>query len=192
MNSMIAENNTLTELDLSANPLYTPSDTEDGRFPSGDGGDDGTAVGTSRSDGAAAGVDSISGALGGSVDEHGIPLEDENLGGISMSSPFGVFARSIMRSVALLRVDVRQTGLPPELADKITTAVKHRELQSKGIPVDAYEKSKEVQEEVQQEEAVEEEAAEGEEGTGEAAEAKEGEAAEHEAGEEAAPAAEEG
>ena len=35
--------------------------------------------------------------------------------------------------------------LPPELAEKITTAVKHRELVSKGIPVDAYEKSKEVQ-----------------------------------------------
>merc|ERR1719301_190165 len=57
MSSMIAENSTLTELDLSANPLYTPSDTEDGRFPGGDGGDETTAVGTSRTD---VGVDSSS------------------------------------------------------------------------------------------------------------------------------------
>jgi hypothetical protein len=188
MNSMIAENATLTELDLSANPLYTPSDQENGGFPGAEGADD--AAGTSQL--AVAGLDSTSGAGGGGVDESGNALEDEYLGGVSMNSPFGVFARSLMRSTALLRVDVRQTGLPPELAEKITTAVKHRELISKGIPVDAYEKSKEVQEEVQQEEAIEEEAVEGDEGSGEAAEAKEGEAAEHEAGEEAAPAAEEG
>merc|ERR1719316_795589 len=116
----------------------------------------------SRSDGAAAGMDST--LMLGNVDENGNPIEDDNLGGISMNSPFGVFARSIMRSPALLRVDVRQTGLPAELAEKITTAVKHRELKWKGIPVDAYEKSKEVQEEVPAEEAVEEEAVEGEEG----------------------------
>lgn len=189
MNSMIAENTTLTELDLSANPLYTPSDTEDGRFP-GEGPEDSVAM--SRSDGAAAGMDSTQLAAS-SVDENGLPLEDENFGGISMNSPFGVFARSIMRSPALLRVDVRQTGLPPELAEKITTAVKHRELISKGIPVDAYEKSKEVQEEVVQEEVVEEDAVEGEEGAGEAVEAKEAEpGAGEEGAEEAAPAAEEG
>ena len=46
----------------------------------------------------------------GSVDENGLPLEDDNLGGISMSSPFGAFARNIIRSAALLRVDIRQTG----------------------------------------------------------------------------------
>jgi len=187
MNSMIAENNTLTELDLSANPLYTPSDTEDGRYA----GTEGLDEGNSRSEGAAAGLDSTSGGLGASVDENGLALEDENLGGISMSSPFGVFARSIMRSVALLRVDVRQTGLPPELAEKITTAVKHRELVSKGIPVDAYEKSKEVQEEIQQEEAAEEEGDSPENDPGEQEEVKEGEAV-VEAGEDAAPAAEEG
>lgn len=187
MNSMIAENATLTELDLSANPLYTPSDTEDGRFPGGEGGDDGTVAGTSRSELAVAGVD---GSMAGTVDENGNALEDETLGGFSTNSPFGVFARNIMRSTALLRVDVRQTGLPPELAEKITTAVKHRELVSKGIPVDAYEKSKEVQEEVLQEEAVEEEIAEGEEGGAEPSEAKEDDEAK-EAAEETAPAAEE-
>jgi hypothetical protein len=187
MNSMIAENITLTELDLSANPLYTPSDTEEGRYPGGEGGED--SAGMSRSDGGAAGMESTQ--LAGTLDENGNPIEDENLGGISMNSPFGVFARSIMRSPALLRVDVRQTGLPAELAEKITTAVKHRELQSKGIPVDAYEKSKEVQEAVVEEDVIEEEAYEGEEGTGEALEAKEGElhAAEHEATEEAGAAA---
>jgi len=192
MNSMIAENNTLTELDLSANQLYAP-ENEDGRYP-GDGGDDATAVGTSRSEVAMAGMESTLGAA--SVDENGMPLEDENLGGISMSSPFGVFARSIIRSVALLRVDIRQTGLPPELAERVTTAVKHRELQSKGIPVDAYEKSKEVQEELppEEDEAPEPEFIEGEEagGSGEAGEVKEGEAAEAENAEEAAPPAEEG
>jgi len=188
MNSMIAENATLTELDLSANPLYTPMDSENGGFPGAEAADD--AAGTSRSELAVAGLDSTSGAGGGGVDESGNALEDENLGGVSMNSPFGVFARSIMRSTTLLRVDVRQTGLPAELANKITTAVKHRELISKGIPVDAYEKSKEVQEEVQQEEAIEEEIPEGEEGAA-AEEAKEGEAAEGEAAEEASPAAEE-
>lgn len=188
MNSMIAENTTLTELDLSANPLYTPSDTEEGRYPAGEGAED--SAGGSRAEGAAAGMDGTQ--MIASVDENGNAIEDENLGGISMNSPFGVFARSIMRSPALLRVDVRQTGLPAELAEKITTAVKHRELQSKGIPVDAYEKSKEVQEEVPAEEAVEEEAVEGEEGAVEATEAKEVEAVEHAEGEEAAPAAEEG
>jgi hypothetical protein len=188
MNSMIQENDSLTELDLSANPLYTPSDTED--FQGAQGGDDGMA-GTSRSEAALAGVDSTTG-YPGSVDENGFPLEDDNLGGISMSSPFGAFARNIIRSAALLRVDIRQTGLPAELAEKITTAVKHRELQSKGIPVDAYEKSKEVQEEVPQEEVVEDEVVDGDEVAGEPTEPKEAEAADQEAEVEAAPPAEEG
>lgn len=186
MNSMIAENNTLIELDLSANPLYTPSDTENGGYT---GGAEGAEDGAGGSQLAVAG-DGTSGTGTGAVDENGNPIEEEFLGGVSMSSPFGVFARSIMRSQALLRVDVRQTGLPPELAERITTAVKHRELISKGIPVDAYEKSKEVQEEVQQEEVDEEEIAEGEEGVGEASELKEGEAAEEGAPAEGEAAAE--
>jgi len=193
MNSMIAENITLTELDLSANPLYTPSDTEDGRHPGEDGADDATNMASQRSELAVPGMDSTASGVGGSMDEAGnaLGLEEESLGGISMSSPFGVFARSIMRSVSLLRVDVRQTGLPQELAERITTAVKHRELISKGIPVDAYEKSKEVIEEVPLEEPGEEEALEGEEGVAPVAEGEEGAApVDPEAGEEAAPAEE--
>merc|ERR1719428_1412906 len=98
-------------------------------------------------------MDGTSGTVGG-VDENGNPLEEEDLGGISMNSPFGVFARCIMRSPSLLRVDIRQTGLPPELAERITTTVKHRELRAKGIPVEAYEKSKEVHDDTVGEEVV--------------------------------------
>merc|ERR1719379_3023586 len=106
---------------------------------------------TNKSEQTALGFDSGSGALT-NVDENGNPVE-EDLGGVAADSQFGVFARCVIRSVALLRVDIRQTGLPPELAEKITTAVKHRELRSKGIPVDAYEAAKEVPEEPPQEEA---------------------------------------
>merc|ERR1719199_1907707 len=70
MNSMIAENATLTELDLSANPLYTPMDSENGGFPGAEGADD-AAAGTSRSELAVAGLDSTSGAGGAGVDESG-------------------------------------------------------------------------------------------------------------------------
>jgi len=128
MNSMISENATLTELDLSANPLY--------QVEAGD---------------AAAGA--------------------------TMNNQFGVFANCLMESKTLLRVDIRQCGLPEELAEQITTTVKHRELRAKGIPVEAYEKSKIAP--VEEEEVPEgEECAEGAEGAeqveGEAGEAKEG------------------
>merc|ERR1712151_833030 len=89
--------------------------------------------------------------------------------------------------MGLLRVDIRQCGLPPELAEKITTTVKHRELVAKGIPVDAYEKSKIQQIEAEQQEAAAAEAAEGEEG----AEPVEGEVKEGAEGEQP-PAGEEG
>jgi len=184
MNSMLSENSTLIELDLSANPLYTPSENEENRYPGANEGDDGNAGTTSKSEQTALGFDSASGDTLTNVEENGIPV-DEDLGGVSADSPFGVFARCVIRSVALLRVDIRQTGLPQELAEKISTAVKHRELRSKGIPVDAYEASKEVHEEPPQEETVEEEAVEGEAVEGEKTEeemVKEGE--EHEAVEE--------
>jgi len=189
MNSMIAENTTLIELDLSANPLY-PTDAENGGYP-GEGGEGGELA-ANRSEVAASGMDSTLG--GGSLDETGNVVEDD-LGGISLDSPFAVFARAIMRSAVLLRCDIRQTGMPPELAERITKAVKHRELRSKGIPVEAYEKSMEVLEEEAPEEAVDDEdetMAEGEEAGAEKPEgegAKEGE----ENGEavEEAPAAEE-
>merc|ERR1719379_1490876 len=92
------------------------------------------------------------------------------IGGVHMNSQFGVFARCVMRSPTLLRVDVRECGLPPALAERIATTVKHRELRFKGIPVEAYEKSKRQQEEEQQKvEAAEgegDEEKEGEEGEG--------------------------
>jgi hypothetical protein len=146
MNSMLSENSTLSQLDLSANPLYTPSENEDSRHPGvTEGADD--AAGTAKTELTAAPMDGTSGAGGTMLDENGQPLEEEHIGGVSMDSPFGVFARCVIRSTALLRVDIRQTGLPAELAERITTAVKHRELRAKGIPVEAYEQSKEVQEE---------------------------------------------
>lgn len=190
MNSMISENITLSELDLSANPLYTPSDNEDGRYLAEGSGEDGaTGMGTSRSDAAALGAESSMGA--GAATTEGVAFgEEESIGGISMNSPFGVFARCIMRSTSLLRVDIRQTGLPAELAERVTTTVKHRELRAKGIPVDAYEKSKKAHEEEQKEVAAEEEVVEGEEGETQVQEGEAGEAGEPKEAEE--PAAEEG
>merc|ERR1719382_65483 len=155
---MLNENATLTELDLSANPLYQ-ADLEEGAF--GAGGD----PGASRSE--LHGGDSLNGAVGASsMDGTGMEVTggsiEDSLGGISMNSQFGVFARCVIRSTTLLRVDIRQCGLPPELAEKITTTVKHRELVAKGIPVDAYEKSKIQQMEEEQKEAAAD--GEGEEG----------------------------
>jgi len=188
MNSMISENSTLTELDLSANPLYTPSDNEDGRYLAEGGQEEAaTGMGTSRSDAAMAGAESS--ALQMTAEGGGFLGEEESLGGISMNSPFGVFARCIMRSTSLLRVDIRQTGLPAELAERVTITVKHRELRSKGIPVEAYERSKQAHEE-EQNQVVEEEVPEGEEGEGEVKEGEEGEEGEEKEAEE--PAAEEG
>merc|ERR1712190_587986 len=133
--------------------------------------------------------DSVAGAAGASsLDGTGMDgtasLED-TLGGINMNSQFGIFARCVIRSNSLLRVDIRQCGLPLELAEKITTTVKHRELVAKGIPVDAYERSKIQQMEEEQKEAAAE--GEGEEG----AEAVDGEAKEGAEGEHV-PAPEEG
>jgi len=158
MNSMISENNCLTELDLSANPLYQASDQEESRFFGVEGSQDaGMTAGTSHADSTAYEV-GADGATGENA--------DDSLPGVHMNSPFGIFARCVMRSTALLRVDIRQCGLPPELADKVTTTVKHRELRAKGIPVEAYEKSKRAQEEEQKdiEEVEQGESAEGEEG----------------------------
>merc|ERR1712203_564322 len=176
------ENSTLTELDLTANPLYQ-AELEEANY--GAGGD----PGASRSELHAG--DSVAGAAGASsLDGTGMDgtasLED-TLGGINMNSQFGIFARCVIRSGALLRVDIRQCGLPPELAEKITTTVKHRELVAKGIPVDAYERSKIQQIEAEQAEAAAAEAVEGEEG----AEPVEGEVKEGEEGEQP-PAGEEG
>lgn len=152
INSMIAENSTLSELDLSANPLYTEADSEDPRLLAG-GAPAGTGAGAPSLD-----VTLQAGGLfpEANVDGEGaeaVPVE-EFIGGVSTSSPFGVFARCVMKSTALLKVDVRQCGLPSELAERIGTAVKHRELKARGIPVDAYERSKQQEEEEEEEEEV--------------------------------------
>jgi len=151
MNQMISENGTLTELDLSANGLLYQAAEEEG-------------------EGAASALagESTVGTVGG-PDEVESEAVDA-LAGISMSSQFAVFARCLMRSQALLRVDIRHCGLPAELAERITTTVKHRELRAKGIPVEAYEQSKlKQEEEIPDEEAVEEGEGEGE-GEGETGE----------------------
>mmetsp|Transcript_29026 Transcript_29026/g.76562 ORF Transcript_29026/g.76562 Transcript_29026/m.76562 type:complete len:495 (-) Transcript_29026:61-1545(-) len=129
LTTMMQENTTLTELDLSANPLYSQeeenrsvneeSEQEMGKM-------DSTHTST---------VPRVS-----TTQE--TVAEGESLPGVHPNSPFVPFARSLMLSQALLRIDVRQCGLPAELAHKITNAVKHKELRAKGIPVEAYEKSK--------------------------------------------------
>mmetsp|Transcript_55057 Transcript_55057/g.101915 ORF Transcript_55057/g.101915 Transcript_55057/m.101915 type:complete len:520 (+) Transcript_55057:80-1639(+) len=144
MNSMMAENTTLTDLDISANPLYTPADQEEG----------------------AATMDAAADQTLQPMGEGGM-----DVGGVSASSPLGTFARNLMNSPSLLRVDIRQCGLPAEVATLVGTAVKHRELRSKNIPVEAYEKFRQQQEaEAARALAEEEEEAEGEGGAGEAGE----------------------
>lgn len=171
MNAMISENVTLTDLDLSANPLYQAAEEEDGAA---------TLGGNNTMPPPPAPVTTLlpdlTNPLGvaGSEDGGDVAAPVDALAGISMSSQFGVFSRCLMQSTALLRVDLRQCGLPAELAEHITTTVKHRELRFKGIPVEAYERSKIVQ----KEEEVEVEEGEGEEGEegegGEEGEAGEG------------------
>jgi len=216
MTAMIGENASLTELDLSANPLYAPAETEDGATrPLGgvDGGgthgsvDDnaggagcasGATLRLQGTDGTAGGF-GTNGSIGGDdatalADGTGIILDgDDGLAAFGMSGQFTAFARSVMRSTALLKVDIRQCGLPPEVSERITTTVKHRELRAKGIPVEAYEKSRRAQEEdAEQKEGLEEDedAEEGEEGEvvgeGEGGEAGEEKELEETAAEEAA------
>mmetsp|Transcript_5132 Transcript_5132/g.12298 ORF Transcript_5132/g.12298 Transcript_5132/m.12298 type:complete len:511 (+) Transcript_5132:167-1699(+) len=109
-------------------------------------------------------------------------------GGVPASSPLGTFARNLMNSPSLLRVDIRQCGLPNEVASLVGTAVKHRELRSKNIPVEAYEKFRQQQEAEAARALAEEEEEEGGEGAageggedGAAAAAKEDENAEEDA-----------
>lgn len=166
MNQMLSENVTLAELDLSANPLYTPDSEED----------------LSQSQLGASVMAGDSTQLGAETMEGG----EDSLAGISMSSQFGKFARCVMRSPSLLKVDIRQCNLPVELAERITTAVKHRELRAKGIPVEAYERSRHAPEEL------EGEAEEGELAEGEAAGEAQATAAEGQAPEGADGAAEGG
>jgi len=189
MNAMLSENGSLTELDLSANPLHQ-ADEEGGASGGGAVSSDAAATlgATTRSEarGATANTAAAGAAAGtaeGVASTSELEMLEEGLGGISLSSPLGVFARNVVQSPALVRVDVRQCGLPPELAERINSAVKRRDLRAKGIPVEAYERSKlqQMEEQEQKEEDEPEEAA----GDGEGAEGEEGEAEGAEKAEEA-------
>jgi len=191
MTAAFGVNATLEELDLSANPLHRLEEeagpgagaggktngetgaaavTMDPRspFPAWAGG---TKPATLDATNLGPGADLTTLGEDG-LDASAIPtvtLED-GLGGISLASPLGNFAQCVLQSTSLLRLDIRQCGIPPELAERITTAVKHRELRSKNIPVEAYEMSKlqQLEEETLEEEGGEElaEVAEGEEAQG--------------------------
>merc|ERR1719321_1779787 len=124
----------IAEMDLSANPLYTPVDMDDGRTYN-------------------------EGENAANNAEQGAPASEED-----PDSPFGIFMQYIEKNQALIKIDVRQCALPPNLEQKISTMVKHRELMSKGIPVEAYEKKRTKEEEVKEEE---EDGGEGGEGEGE-------------------------
>jgi len=147
LNAMLAENGTLIELDISANPLHQEEEE--------------AAQGVGN---AAAPEQTMSSPPEDSLDNG----EDDLLAGLQVSSAqLVVFAKCVMRSPALLRVDLRSCGLPPELHERVSTAVKHRELVAKGIPVEAYERAKEVAEAEEAAAAAEEELAQGEEEEGE-------------------------
>lgn len=151
LNSMLTENNILAELDLSANPLHQ-MDADDIT---------GASKGfTAGSMGGTSGLDAThpSGAEDGLDATNRDALAEDPLAGLNITGQMGIFARCLMRSTALLRVDLRQCGLLPDLAERVSTAVKHRELRAKGIPVEAYEKSKLA---AQAEDVVEEELLEG-------------------------------
>lgn len=188
MNSMLSENSTLTELDLSANPLHQADEENPLSGATGGAASETATLGGTRSEPHGAGGGGANAVANGNGDGAGgaseLEVLEEGLGGISLSSPLGVFARNVVQSPSLLRIDVRQCGLPPDLSERITAAVKRRDLRAKGIPVEAYERSKlqQMEEEQQKEEedaeeaAAEGEGAEGEEGEAEGAEkAEEGE-----------------
>eukprot|EP00392_Amoebophrya_sp_AT5.2_P011011 g11086.t1 len=56
-------------------------------------------------------------------------------------SPFGILVQCVGKNSTLLCLDVRHCSLPPELEKKLHTITKHRELRSRGISVDAYERA---------------------------------------------------
>lgn len=200
MNSMLSENSTLAELDLSANPLHQADEENAAGGAGGVAAVESAALGVTRSEQqsslAGGTVSTIAGGGDAGAGASELEMLEDGLGGISLGSPLGVFARSVVQSPSLLRIDVRQCGLPPELSERITAAVKRRDLRAKGIPVEAYERSKlqQVEEQEQEEEGdAEEAAAEGEGAEGEEGEAEGGEKAEEgeAAGEEEQPHEEE-
>eukprot|EP00929_Paragymnodinium_shiwhaense_P117965 TRINITY_DN8946_c0_g2_i1.p1 TRINITY_DN8946_c0_g2~~TRINITY_DN8946_c0_g2_i1.p1 ORF type:complete len:556 (-),score=182.22 TRINITY_DN8946_c0_g2_i1:185-1852(-) len=166
MNSMIAENTVLAELDLSGNPLYTEADAEEDRRAIQEQSADGT-MHPAPDITNPGGLPKLTDGAEASVADATQLANETVLANYSATSPFGVFARCVIRSQNLLKVDVRQCGLPGDLQERINTTVKHRELRSKNIPVEAYEKSKRDQEaEKRKAEAAAMASAEGEEGEG--------------------------
>ncbi|CAE7267480.1 DRC5 [Symbiodinium necroappetens] len=128
LNAMLAENGTLLELDVSANPLHQ---VEEEGVHQGAAGESVPPLASSE-----AASDSL---------EATKPLdEDDPLEGLQASGQLAVFARCLAKSPSLLRVDLRSCGLPADVAQRVTTAVKHRELIAKGIPVEAYEKARQA------------------------------------------------
>jgi hypothetical protein len=152
LNSMLAENSTLTDLDISANPLHQVEADDAHR---GVPGQNNTL--TIANGDATGNLDS--------TNRPDFPSEDDPLAGLNVTGQLAVLARCLARSTSLLRVDLRQCGLPPDVADVVATAVKHRELRSRGIPVEAYVKSKLAAQQHEEDEVVAEGEA-GEEGEG--------------------------
>jgi len=166
LNSMLTENSCLAELDLSANPLHQIDADEIGGTKSAAS----LGMGASQTNLRLTGGDSTNvGGLDATNPQDGGAVEVDPLAGLEVSGQLAVFARCLMRSHALLRVDIRQCGLPADLSERVSTSVKHRELRAKGIPVEAYEQSKLA---AQEEEVVEDVPAEGENEEGEEGEEK--------------------
>ncbi|CAD7964067.1 unnamed protein product [Amoebophrya sp. A120] len=56
-------------------------------------------------------------------------------------SPFGILVQCVSKNSTLLSLDVRHCSLPEDLERRLHTITKHRELRSRGISVDAYERA---------------------------------------------------
>lgn len=177
LNAMLGENTTLTDLDLSANPLYQAEGEEGGHS-------DSQMAGTSLlQDSTALLVDST--ALPGENAPDG--ADEDLLAGILVGGHHAVFARCLVKSTSILRIDLRSCGFPADLEGRMHMAVKRRELRAKDIPIEAYERVKTKEEEAEQvDEGVEQiegeggEAAENLEAEGAAAEGEKAEKAEEE------------
>jgi len=134
--SMLNDTTTLRALDLSANPLYVQVEPEE---PEPEGEEPELPA--------------------------GIPLTTPGLEhlNIDRDSPVGIFITCVERNPSLTKIDLRRCTFPPEVEDVLTTMVKHRELNLRGIPVDAYEQKRKPPAPVEGEEVAEEKEGEGEE-----------------------------
>mmetsp|Transcript_20741 Transcript_20741/g.48496 ORF Transcript_20741/g.48496 Transcript_20741/m.48496 type:complete len:518 (-) Transcript_20741:90-1643(-) len=151
LNAMLAENTTLLELDISANPLHQVEE-ESHQGVAGE-----TAPPASAEVTASEALEATKPAA----------EEEDPLEGLQVSGQLAVFARCLASSPSLLRVDLRSCGLPIDVAQRVTMAVKHRELIAKGIPVEAYEKARQAAAAAEEAAQAAREAAEKEEQMGE-------------------------